>query len=405
MLQGEQWWSMDGSALPGPSSRNGDSSSSSSSPSGHPHQFEQVGTSYHHFQRPTVYVTTHDDEPGFRDHVNNLRSTMFYVCQGSCLCGTVNNRGKVIYCYGDLVPRHGELFAEGAETQGTTTSKDLLAAQLGIWTFGIIALLIVLLLIRKSIASLRRHLEKVTDRLPLYHDDDLLSNHSATSPPLHTKDTTMDTMVGHQLQDAEDPPELFSDDGTLTPDVHTDESPVHLGGRGMSGTISKATPTDKLKTLRLHRKDFKKGGDGLRGKNVTEAFRVKEKDMKRTMKWRTPEFSMEKIKSRKKKKHERTRNSRGAYYNNADVEKSGESNDENLDDYDEDEEEEKNSVYRRISERRIELNRARRNGDDCHVSWYTPNEPYENGNNDVLLINNDHLVAISSKERRQLSKV
>ena len=72
--------------------------------------------------------------------MNNLRGTMFYVCQGSCLCGTVNNRGKVIYCYGDLVPRQGELFADGTEGSGSTTSKDLLAAQLGIWTFGIFAL-------------------------------------------------------------------------------------------------------------------------------------------------------------------------------------------------------------------------------------------------------------------------
>ena len=81
-----------------------------------------------------------NEDPGFQEHVNSLRDTMFYVCQGSCLCGTVNNRGKVIYCYGDLVPRHGELFAEGGEQQGTTSSKDLLAAQLGIWTFGIFAL-------------------------------------------------------------------------------------------------------------------------------------------------------------------------------------------------------------------------------------------------------------------------
>ena len=34
---------------------------------------------------------------------------------------------------------------------------------------------------------------------------------------------------------------------------------------------------------------------------------------------------------------------------------------------DEDDEEVSN-VYRKISERREELNRARRNGDDCHVS-------------------------------------
>ena len=45
-----------------------------------------------------------------------------------------------------------------------------------------------------------------------------------------------------------------------------------------------STPTSKLKKLRLKGKDYKKGGDGLRGKNVTEAYRVKEKDLKRTMK-------------------------------------------------------------------------------------------------------------------------
>ena len=61
--------------------------------------------------------------------------------------------------------------------------------------------LIVLLLIRKSISSLREHIEKVTERLPWYHDDDdLLSNHStATSPPLHHKDITMESMVGEEV--------------------------------------------------------------------------------------------------------------------------------------------------------------------------------------------------------------
>ena len=51
------------------------------------------------------------------------------------------------------------------------------------------------------------------------------------------------------------------------------------------GPLAKATgPVSKLKTVRIGRKDFKKGGEALRGKNVTEAFRVKEKDVKRTMK-------------------------------------------------------------------------------------------------------------------------
>lgn len=85
-------------------------------------------------------TTTDVYEPEFGQHVSRLRGTMFYVCQGSCLCGTVNNRGKVIYCYGDLVPRQGELFAEGTESNGSTTSKDLLAALLGAWIVGILAL-------------------------------------------------------------------------------------------------------------------------------------------------------------------------------------------------------------------------------------------------------------------------
>lgn len=87
-----------------------------------------------------------------------------------------------------------------------------------------------------------------------------------------------------------DPPDLFSDDGTLTPDAlrdgeGTDESPLHMNSKNINkygqGT---GIPTEKLKKIRINRKDFKKGGDGLRGKNVTEQFRVKDKDMKRTMK-------------------------------------------------------------------------------------------------------------------------
>ena len=52
----------------------------------------------------------------------------------------------------------------------------------------------------------------------------------------------------------------------------------------LPGARLASSPTSKLKKLRLKGKDYKKGGDGLRGKNVTEAYRVKEKDLKRTMK-------------------------------------------------------------------------------------------------------------------------
>ena len=86
----------------------------------------------------------------------------------------------------------------------------------------------------------------------------------------------------------QDPPDLFSDDGTLTPDPHrtdgTDESPLHVNANQFQKNFRDGVPTDKLKKLRIKGKDFKKGGDGLRGKNVTEQFRVKEKDVKRVMK-------------------------------------------------------------------------------------------------------------------------
>jgi len=222
-------------------------------------------------------------DPAFGDHVDNLRGTMFYVCQGSCLCGTVNNRGKVIYCYGDLVPRQGELFAEGGAENGKTSSKDLLAAQLGLWTFGIFALLIVLLLIRRSITSLRRNLQRVTDRLPIYHDDDLISTNSATTPNKEAGGPGGGTASTTGPDGEAMPPSVFSDDGTLTPDdALTDDSPLGFGKLGVAQ--GKGIPVDKLKTLRLKGKDFKKGGQALRGKNVMDAARVKTKDVKRQMK-------------------------------------------------------------------------------------------------------------------------
>ena len=54
--------------------------------------------------------------------------------------------------------------------------------------------------------------------------------------------------------------------------------------RGRDTLAKSGAEHDPLKRLRVGRKDRKKAGDGLRGKNVTEAFRVKEKDLKRTMK-------------------------------------------------------------------------------------------------------------------------
>ena len=69
------------------------------------------------------------------------------------------------------------------------------------------------------------------------------------------------------------------------------------------------------------------------------------------------------------KKHEKPRrnpakNRHGGYNNDV----NGDNDNSSEDMLDGDEAEDEESVYRKISERRSELNRARRNGDDCHVS-------------------------------------
>jgi hypothetical protein len=222
----------------------------------------------------------------------------------------------------------------------------------------------------------------------------------------------------------QDPPELFSDDGTLTPDPHhegTDESPIHMGSRTLA--TKPGHPDNALKTLRINRKDVKKSGGGLRGKNVTEQFRVKEKDMKRTMKWRTPEISMKNLRRPEKpgkqpdkssgtpmsdngKKHQRPR--RRGYEN--DIEDNEDSTEDMLDEDDEDE----SSVYRKISERRTEISRARKNGDDCHVSWYSAlpdldgrGYSRENGHDDenaILLLGQDRLVAVCNGKKSSIER-
>ena len=74
-------------------------------------------------------------------------------------------------------------------------------------------------------------------------------------------------------------------DCSLTPDnMDGTLAPLTLNINRPGIANKPGVPTHQLAKTRLKGKDYKKGGDGLRGKNVTEAFRVKEKDMKRTMK-------------------------------------------------------------------------------------------------------------------------
>ena len=60
--------------------------------------------------------------------------------------------------------------------------------------------LIVLLLIRKSITSLRKHIERVTERLPVYHDEEDTCTPPPQSPGLqHTETMVLSQQVSATL--------------------------------------------------------------------------------------------------------------------------------------------------------------------------------------------------------------
>ena len=69
--------------------------------------------------------------------------------------------------------------------------------------------------------------------------------------------------------------------GTPLDPFNPDSPPSSLNIRGKDGG---KVANDPMRTLRVGRKDRKKAGDGLRGKNLTDACRGKQKDLKRTRK-------------------------------------------------------------------------------------------------------------------------
>ncbi|CAB4065345.1 EDEM2 [Lepeophtheirus salmonis] len=210
-------------------------------------------------QVPSFFNMRLEGDPAFSDQLKASKDTMFYICKGACLCGIVDNKGKVIYCYGEFFPRQGDIFQDEEEYRISSSNYGLLAAQVAITIVGLFAILIVLILIKSTLSSYLHHDMMFME--PMIKKDDIIGVPDTLPPPLTSED---------------DPHSEHTHD-----EVSTHSSNTRIGASG------KSVPVEKLKTLRLHRKDFKKGGEGLRGKNVTENFRIKEKDMKRNYEIKT----------------------------------------------------------------------------------------------------------------------
>ena len=66
----------------------------------------------------------------------------FYICQNSCLCRTVNNRGKLLYCYSDTLPGQEDnaVYSTVEDSDSLTLTTNLLTAETVIWSLGLTAL-------------------------------------------------------------------------------------------------------------------------------------------------------------------------------------------------------------------------------------------------------------------------
>ena len=62
--------------------------------------------------------------------------------QNSCLCRTVNSRGKVLYCYSDILPGQEDNAVDntGEDRDSLALSTNLLTAETVIWSLGLTAL-------------------------------------------------------------------------------------------------------------------------------------------------------------------------------------------------------------------------------------------------------------------------
>jgi hypothetical protein len=73
----------------------------------------------------------------------NIRSIYLPSPKNACLCVTGERPAKVVYCYGDLVPRtikdQGDIIDDGGD-DGGSINTDLLAAHVAVTSLGIIAM-------------------------------------------------------------------------------------------------------------------------------------------------------------------------------------------------------------------------------------------------------------------------
>merc|ERR1711953_1656218 len=101
-----------------------------------------------------------------REREGRIMSGMFQVCQGTCLCAPSPEgygKGKVLYCYGEVVLQRANL-RTGGEEEHKEVDQNMFHLQLsqlvGVAVL-LFAILLVLVSIRRSISKLHHQIKKV----------------------------------------------------------------------------------------------------------------------------------------------------------------------------------------------------------------------------------------------------
>ncbi|XP_023347353.1 uncharacterized protein LOC111716156 [Eurytemora carolleeae] len=93
-------------------------------------------------------------------------SGLFHVCQGTCLCASSSSegygKGKVLYCYGEVVLQRANLRSGGEE--GEENSEELYTFQI-IQLISIVVLLLALLLVLVTIKQGLTRIQKQVKRI------------------------------------------------------------------------------------------------------------------------------------------------------------------------------------------------------------------------------------------------
>merc|ERR1719192_456774 len=109
----------------------------------------------HLFGRQSVGILDEVLEKGRAETVNYSSSVMFHICQGSCFCaGEGRSKGKVLYCFGEMVIERSNL-REEEKGSGGAEEEQMYYIQLAIVVALILAVLSVLLCIHSGVSRVR----------------------------------------------------------------------------------------------------------------------------------------------------------------------------------------------------------------------------------------------------------